>query len=227
MHPNLPVTAHAMAAMLELLSRALDKVAAASITAWAAGGSGWHPLTAAHIRQGAVKMMPGALSRYVLMDMDKAAAKVEVGDENGGLQFSSVLGDPALRAALAAASGRYGLPPPVPDASAVLVSTALIEYICAEIWELSGNEVRKRALGSGGVLDCPLVAEDIRKAITADEELADIGLFTPPSPATERRLIDCDEADFKWRSHDPASDIADFGWAVATPDDEEEEEEEG
>ena len=223
-HPEAAVRAHAMAAMLELLSRLLDKLAAAAAAA-AAGGPG--AVTAAHMSAAVAAVLPGELAKHAEVEMGKAAAKAASGDPCAGLQLTPALLGPALTAALAASGAG------VPDAAASVAAAAALEYLCAEIWELTGSAARDRAQAAagGGYVDTsaePIISDDLRGTILQDEELAKLSLFPPPAAAAAAAGgasgggvgLDCDEADFQWRSRDPGNDAAEFSWAAITPEEE-------
>lgn len=223
-HPETAVRAHAMAAMLELLSRLLGKLAAGAAAAAAAGAEGGPgPVTVAHISAAVAAVLPGELAKHAKAEMVKAAVKVASGDPSAGLQLTPELLGPALSAALAASGAGD------PDAAASVAVTAALEYLCAEIWELTGSAARDRAqmAAGGGYVDTsaePIIPDDIRGIIVNDEELAKLGVFPPPTAAAAASGggggLDCDEADFQWRSRDPGNDAAEFGWAAITPEEE-------
>lgn len=206
-HPGCSVTAHAMAAVLELLSRALDKIFAASAAAWAVDESG-PLLTSVHVLEGVAMAFPkdSGLSTLALVEMAKAAAKLEKGDESGGLTLSPALIGPGLVAAFGCDWSHV----PV-DGSALTACAAALEYLSAELWEISDNCARDHRRLS-------ITAEDVLISVNNDSELSEFGLFEQQMKASAASLMfgrNCEEENFQWRSRDPAKDLAEFGWAVS------------
>ena len=185
-HPKATVRAHSMAAILELLSRLLDKLGAAARAARAAEGDLW-PVSAAHISAAIVAVLPGELATHAESEVGKASAKVVSGDERGGLVMTTKLLRPAISAALTVPGANE------PDEKAMTAAAAALEYLCAEIWELAGSAAQDKLRSSPGGGGCAstsaepilIVPDDLRRAILKDEELASLGLFrAPPAAAT-------------------------------------------
>jgi len=193
-HPDATPKAHAMAAVLELLARVLDKVIAAAAGS-AAGGV--VTITAAAIKACMPMVVTGELGKHAMKEIIKAVEKFENGNKKAGLVFV-----PAHVVAMSASVG--GLARALDSSRSRRCDGSCCEYLCAEVWELAGTRLKESAPKF-------VFADDVLTAICNDEELPDCFALT---------TSDCDDVVFQWYSRDPANDAVDFSWASFTAEEE-------